>query len=151
MYKWIDILMDTDGIEFTARFDYETEEITTLEELKKYQKLQRKLWKKHHPEETEVSAPFTVLPDDKSRVANYSPSTWTGEAWKALKETEPEPVPQPCPVCGSEAQVQNLMHQHYWVGCSSDAHICKAYGPSRPTEAEAIAAWNRLSYRKDCE
>jgi hypothetical protein len=56
-YEWIDINQGIQGDFTRIVVCFKTDgvvthvEITTLEELKKYQKLQRKLWKKHHPYE----------------------------------------------------------------------------------------------------
>lgn len=53
---------------------------------------------------------------------------------------------KPCPFCGeeegrthSDASGYNWSRR-FWVTCSGG---CVAHGPEAPTEAEAIAAWNR--------
>lgn len=45
---------------------------------------------------------------------------------------------EPCPWCGGEGETGGLLP---WVECVS----CDASGPSCGTEAEAIAAWNRVA------
>ena len=44
----------------------------------------------------------------------------------------------PCPFCDSE-DVEMNQTSVFWVSCCS----CDAEGPSKPTQAEAISAWNR--------
>jgi hypothetical protein len=45
MYKWIDIVMEEDGTKFVARTENDFIEIKTFDDLKLWQKRQRKLWK----------------------------------------------------------------------------------------------------------
>jgi Lar family restriction alleviation protein len=47
----------------------------------------------------------------------------------------------PCPFCGStEVSVSHTVQGSCWVVCETAA--CGAIGPTRPTPAEAAAAWN---------
>ena len=51
----------------------------------------------------------------------------------------------PCPFCGGTANVYTYECQDPFVGCNGGRGdvTCDANGPSMPTEAEAIARWNR--------
>ena len=50
-----------------------------------------------------------------------------------------EHTPKACPFCGAnDSRVPNIGAASFWVECGG----CGAEGPYRPTEAEAIAAWN---------
>jgi len=93
---------------------YQEHDITTLDELKLWQKRQRKLWKKYHPEELQF-------------------------------EKIEEPVPQPCPVCGGKAEIFVGSNIEFCIRCVE----CFTSGRITGKIAEAIAAWNRLSYRKE--
>lgn len=48
----------------------------------------------------------------------------------------------PCPFCGNAAQsrLDAIKDVDAWVYCDA----CSACGPTKATEAEAIAAWNRV-------
>ena len=47
----------------------------------------------------------------------------------------------PCPFCGStEVAVSHTVQGSCWVVCETDA--CGAIGPTKPTPAEAVSAWN---------
>ena len=47
----------------------------------------------------------------------------------------------PCPFCGStEVSVSHTVQGSCWVVC--DTAACGAIGPTKPTPAEAAAAWN---------
>lgn len=66
-----------------------------------------------------------------------------------LTVVEPEPEPQACPVCGGRSKVIGLggmFYAHCRNGLGSRTQCCIT-GPFRPTAAEAITAWNRLSYK----
>jgi Lar family restriction alleviation protein len=53
----------------------------------------------------------------------------------------------PCPFCGSdEVFVNQAVQGSCWVIC--EALSCGASGPTRPTPAEASAAWNRRAFRE---
>lgn len=53
-----------------------------------------------------------------------------------------------CPFCGGEARVARAIGSSVrFASCIA----CEAFGPSRDTEAEAIAAWNRRSPAGDRE
>lgn len=49
--------------------------------------------------------------------------------------------PGPCFDCGEIDSCVDGLHNDRWVRCL----VCGSEGPQRPTEAEAIAAWNVLS------
>lgn len=51
----------------------------------------------------------------------------------------------PCPFCGGEAVLEHGTEYAPWF--EVDCPNCDAEGPTRPTEAEAIEAWNRRSER----
>ena len=52
----------------------------------------------------------------------------------------------PCPFCGSDdVFVNQAVQGSCWVGC--EALTCGAIGPTRPTPAEASAAWNHRAFR----
>jgi Lar family restriction alleviation protein len=47
----------------------------------------------------------------------------------------------PCPFCGSiEVSVSHTVQGTCWVVCETAA--CNAIGPTKPTPAEAVSAWN---------
>lgn len=48
----------------------------------------------------------------------------------------------PCPFCGNAAQsrLDAIKDVDAWIYCDA----CSACGPTKPTENEAIAAWNRV-------
>ena len=47
----------------------------------------------------------------------------------------------PCPFCGStEVSVSHTVQGSCWVVC--DTAACGAIGPTKPTPAEAVSAWN---------
>lgn len=50
--------------------------------------------------------------------------------------------PKPCPYCGARADTIDSPPDEWWAACLGD---CALLGPTMPTEAEAIAAWNRLA------
>lgn len=58
-----------------------------------------------------------------------------------------------CPFCGSAAMALKDWQGFWAVRCNNDGTLgkevvpCNAAGPERPTEAEAIAAWNRREIR----
>jgi len=54
-------------------------------------------------------------------------------------ETPTPPTPKPCPACGDTAYAEG----DRWVTCTSEA--CRMIGPSRPTEAAAVAAWDEIA------
>lgn len=55
----------------------------------------------------------------------------------------------PCPFCGGTtlAMVHSEEDSEYYVGCYS--LNCFACGPGAPSEAEALAAWNRRAAKGD--
>lgn len=57
----------------------------------------------------------------------------------------PRDIIAPCPFCGGTANVYIYECQDPFVGCNGGRGdvACDANGPSMPTEAEAIARWNR--------
>lgn len=57
----------------------------------------------------------------------------------------PRDIIAPCPFCGGTANVYTYECQDPFVGCNGGRGdvVCDANGPSMPTEAEAIARWNR--------
>ncbi len=54
-----------------------------------------------------------------------------------MTEKSPEPELLPCPICGNSAFVVGWVLREIW--CRTDRCLRL---PARPTEAEAIAAWN---------
>ena len=50
-------------------------------------------------------------------------------------------APCPYPGCGNNTCSIVEVPPNLWIMCDS----CMAEGPSRPTEAEAIAAWNAVA------
>lgn len=54
----------------------------------------------------------------------------------------PQPTPQPCPFCGSEAKVDALSATEFNVFCSLT--VCDACGPTRSSQGAAIASWNTI-------
>ena len=51
--------------------------------------------------------------------------------------------PCPFPGCGRPAQIGEWSQGSFMVTCTNET--CGATGPWRPTEAEAIAAWNHVA------
>lgn len=51
----------------------------------------------------------------------------------------------PCPFCGGEAVLEHGTEYAPWF--EVDCPNCDAEGPVRPTEAEAIEAWNKRAER----
>lgn len=59
-------------------------------------------------------------------------------------------TPQKCPVCGSRAVIRGAaLTDQEFVLCLNQS--CGACGPNQSTEAEAVAAWNRLRYAGEGE
>lgn len=55
-------------------------------------------------------------------------------------------APLPCPWCSGNAialRSRSMNGDNHWVACYS-ARTCGVCGPAHDTEAEAIAAWNRV-------
>ena len=53
--------------------------------------------------------------------------------------------PGRCPLCGGEAGALMKANKLWRVWCLRPEAVCGLIGPSKETEAEAIAAWNRRS------
>lgn len=52
-----------------------------------------------------------------------------------------------CPVCGDTASLEDEGEDRgYWYGCDS-LDGCGVMGPTKQSAKEALAAWNRLSYK----
>lgn len=62
-----------------------------------------------------------------------------------MSTASPRDIIAPCPFCGGTANVYTYECQDPFVGCNGGRGdvACDANGPSMPTEAEAIARWNR--------
>jgi len=55
----------------------------------------------------------------------------------------PQPTPQPCPFCGSEAKIEGFSdNTQFSVFCSLSA--CDTCGPTRSSPGSAIASWNTM-------
>ena len=62
-----------------------------------------------------------------------------------MSTASPRDIIAPCPFCGGTANVYIYECQDPFVGCNGGRGdvACDANDPSMPTEAEAIARWNR--------
>lgn len=65
-------------------------------------------------------------------------------------ETKESVTPNPCPWCGGQASVKRIdfLGPDYFVSCAN-LQRCFSSGPTAESEAEAIAAWNRVAKPKE--
>jgi len=60
------------------------------------------------------------------------------------------PELKPCPFCGCD-QIHSGTHSEWMIPHTRYCRQCRAYGPHKTTEEEAIKAWNERDEGEDDE